>query len=64
LSETPTERPSFQEIFDVFKASEWKIVPDVDPNTIETAVSEVIAWENLYRHFGLEAISPPAAPPN
>jgi serine/threonine protein kinase len=38
---TPSERPSFQAIFNEFKKQGWNILPDVDAKTIAESVAEV-----------------------
>jgi serine/threonine protein kinase len=46
-SVNPTERPSFQGIFDKFKSIGWAILPDADASIIEQSVLEVIRLEGF-----------------
>jgi serine/threonine protein kinase len=42
----PSHRPSFQEIFDRFKSSEWAILPGADARAIAKSVWNVISLQN------------------
>jgi hypothetical protein len=54
FSINPSDRPSFQEIFDEFQANAWAILPNADVKVVETAVSEVIALERRLIGGGAE----------
>jgi hypothetical protein len=44
---TPSERPSFQAIFNEFRNQGWNILPDVDAKTIAESVAEVNRLEKI-----------------
>jgi serine/threonine protein kinase len=51
-SVNPTERPSFQEIFDEFQSIGWAILPDADASIIEQSVLEEIRLEGFMGQLG------------
>jgi serine/threonine protein kinase len=47
---TPSERPSFEDIFNKFKENHWAILPGADAKTIAASVAEVVRCEAGRRH--------------
>jgi hypothetical protein len=49
----PSERPSFQDIFNEFESSGWVILPDTDAGLVAKSVAEVIRQETCLNHSGV-----------
>jgi serine/threonine-protein kinase ULK4 len=47
--EDPTDRPSFGEIFDMFKAADFQILPEADHSRIRDFAKRIVAWEETAR---------------
>jgi hypothetical protein len=47
--EDPTDRPSFGEIFDMFKAADFQMLPEADHSRIRDFANRIVAWEETAR---------------